>query len=353
MRVTARCYRGLAHKPAPRTRECLWMHSRHIVLSAKPRLSCKICFAMFSTTLLIRRPSPVRHPFVAPGVYWPKPSSTGRLSTPLWQTIGENDSRSHYADTSTPALFERIPPDCLLEFKWTWERGHPIPSVLDSPAVRATRCVELQGRLYTMDSVRSILELPFLERMSLELKGDERGCLVNVTPTKLRHLHLIAQGGYSRAVDMLLSAVGPRLESLRLVCGLGDDSERDGRLVSCLATHCPDLKRLEIEAIASPQAPVPFAGALVRQCRSLEYLRCTEGTFTSALFQDIPPSVRVLALAIAPALNAPLLEFLQAAAPGRGGLATLELIGDADSECNRCIEDACSKRGLRFRLCPG
>ncbi|KAI0361418.1 hypothetical protein OH77DRAFT_426323 [Trametes cingulata] len=258
-----------------------------------------------------------------------------------------------WTHSPTPELCDwitRIPPDRLIEFRWTWERGHPLPSLLDSPAVRATRSIELRGRLYTLESVRSILELPFLESLSLELKGDEQGHLTNVTPSKLRHLHLVAQGGYSRAVETLLSTVGPQLQSFRLACNLGENSERDGRLASCVATHCPNLGRFEIEAIASPQAPVPFADALVRRCGSLECLRCGGGTYTSAIFRGIPPSLRVLALAIAPTLEAPLLEYLKTDTPGRGRLARLELVGDEDEERDRRIEDACSSRGVVLRF---
>lgn len=250
---------------------------------------------------------------------------------------------------------KHIPADHLRNFCWRWERGHPPPSIIESPAIRGTHHITLQGRLYSLSSIQPVLELPYLQCLSLELKGDEKGYLsVTTRPTKLRTLHLVAHEGYSPAMNTLLSAVGPQLETLHLTSRLGDDPERDAFLVSCVAAHCAGLTRVEIKAIAMPKAPIPIADELVQHCRSLEHLHAAPGTFTPGLFRVIPSTLRVLRLPIIPEHDDEglLLEFLEDARRSRDGLATLELVvGPGDKERWERVEDACHMRGIAFRLC--
>ncbi|OJT08172.1 hypothetical protein TRAPUB_934 [Trametes pubescens] len=247
---------------------------------------------------------------------------------------------------------KHIPADHLQNFCWRWERGHPPPSIIDFPAIRGTHHITLKGRLYSLNSIRPVLELPYLQCLSLELSGDERGSLSGITrPTNLRTLHLVAHEGYSPALDALISAVGPQLETLHLTSRLGDDPERDAFLASCVAAHCPGLTRLEINAIVMPKTPIPIADELVQHCRSLEHLHAASGTFTPGLFRAIPPTLRVLRLPFIPEYDALLLEFLEDARRSRDGLATLELVvGPGDEEQCERVEDACRMRGIAFRL---
>ncbi|KAI0639598.1 hypothetical protein C8Q77DRAFT_74874 [Trametes polyzona] len=242
---------------------------------------------------------------------------------------------------------KHIPADLLQDFRWTWERGHPLPSLLDSPAMRGTRHVELRGSLYSMESIQSILDLPYLESLSLELKGDERGYLLGMTSKRLSHLRIVAHRGHSPALDILLSTVGPQLESLHITGKLGEDPEQDAALVSCIATHCPDLTRLAIEATASSGKSVTVANDLARRCRSLHTLRCGEGTFTSGIFRDVPPTLRVLRLPLDPSLEASLLSYLRGL---RGGLTVLQLSGKGDSERFKAVAEACCAHGVVLEL---
>ncbi|KAI0830499.1 hypothetical protein BC628DRAFT_1354246 [Trametes gibbosa] len=259
-----------------------------------------------------------------------------------------------WTHSPTPDLCEwikRIPADRLQDFRWTWERGHPLPSLLGTPAMRGTRHVELKGSLYSIGSIQPILDLPYLQSLSLELKGDEKGFLLGDAPPKLRHLCVIVHQGPSSAMAKLLSVLGSHLESLRLTSQLGDDPEGDAHLVSCVTTHCPGLRQLHIEAIAPPKTPVPIVDKLVQTYRSLEHLRCTKGIFTPALFQIISPSLQSLRIPFAIAHEAPLLSFLQDARRTREGLLTLELSDGGDAEVPRSITDACRARGVVLRLC--
>ncbi|KAI0778371.1 hypothetical protein BD413DRAFT_684481 [Trametes elegans] len=257
-----------------------------------------------------------------------------------------------WTHSPTPELckwIERIPEHRLQEFRWTWDRGHPLPTLLDSPAVRAARHIELNGRMYTMRTVQSILELPSLLSLSLELNGDEKGSLPAVIPTKLRKLSVIAKEGYSTALDSLLAIVGPQLESLSLTCKIGDDTDKDDALASSIVTRCPNLKRFEVEATAQPQGPVPFVDTLIRQCASLEYLRCTEGAFTPALYENLPASLKALSLTLGPTQEQPLLDFLTGAQKSHGSLTTLEVAGGSQPEQWSRVVDACAASGVVFQ----
>ncbi|KAH9858005.1 hypothetical protein C2E23DRAFT_158889 [Lenzites betulinus] len=244
-----------------------------------------------------------------------------------------------------------IPADRLQDFRWTWDRGHLLPSVLETPAMRGTRHVELKGNIYSISSIQPILDLPYLQSLALELKGDENGFLVGDAPLRLRHLRLLAHQGPSSAMDTLLSVVGPQLESLRLTSKLGDDPESDACLVSCITTHCPNLRQLDIEGLAPPKIPVPIVDQLVQNYRSLEHLRCTEGVFTSALFQAIPPGLQSLRLPFVLAHETLLLRLLKDVHHGLDNLVTLQLTGDGDALALESIVDACRARGVVFQHC--
>ncbi|KAI8990452.1 hypothetical protein BD414DRAFT_458913 [Trametes punicea] len=257
-----------------------------------------------------------------------------------------------WTHSPTPELcewMEHIPEHCLQVFRWIWERGHPLPWLLTFPAVRTARRIELKGKLYTMDTLQEILELPSVSSLTLELKGDEEGSLA-LTRSRLRHLSVTAHDGHSQTLDNLLAAVGPQIESLHVNGKLGDDPQKDSALVACIHTHCPDLKRLDIETITPPKAPIPLADALVRQYQSLEYLRCGQGVFSEDLFQHIPPSLRVLKFAFAPSHEIPLVSFLEKVGSRRGSLSSLELLGDCNPDLFAHLTAQCHVRGIDVRV---
>ncbi|KAI0652038.1 hypothetical protein C8Q79DRAFT_935889 [Trametes meyenii] len=243
----------------------------------------------------------------------------------------------------------RIPENHLHEFRWTWDRGHPLPALLHSPAVRAARHIELKGRLYSFDTVQSVLELPSIQSLSIELKGGEKGCLPERFPTRLRHLNVMAYHGHSRSLSALLAAVGPNLESLRLACKLGADPDEDSALASCIAAHCPELRRLDVEGIAPLDAPVPILDGLVRQLQSLETLSGGPGTFTDALFEEVPSSLVTFRLAFAPPLAEPLVAFLEDARRRDARLAALELVGEDKLGHFGRLAEVCRTHGVSFR----
>ncbi|CDO72965.1 hypothetical protein BN946_scf185007.g19 [Trametes cinnabarina] len=243
---------------------------------------------------------------------------------------------------------EHIPENRLQEFCWTWERGHLLPSLLTFPAVRAVRRVKLRGQLYTMAAIQSILELPALEYLSLELRGDEQGTLA-VVPPRLRRLSVIAHEGHSSSLDQLLAVVGSQIDTLHITCKLGEDSNRDAALVSCIHAHCPDLSRLKVDAIGPMTVATEFADALVKGYPSLEYLRCGQGTFSPHILRLVPPNLRVLKLAFAPALDVPLLAFLTDPGHRLKVLRVLELSGTDVLIYDRILA-ACNTLGVDFRL---
>ncbi|OSD03261.1 hypothetical protein PYCCODRAFT_255188 [Trametes coccinea BRFM310] len=260
-----------------------------------------------------------------------------------------------WTHSPTPELcawVEHIPEDRLQEFRWTWDRGHPLPALLAFPAIRATRHIELRGRLYTMGAIQSILELPSLESLTLELSGDEKGSL-DVTSSRLRRLSVIAREGHSPSLDSLLAVVGPQIESLHITCKLGGGSERDAALVSCIHSHCPDLSRLEVDAITPSDAPTVIASALVKQYHALEYLRCGQGTLSPELFSSLPSSLRTLNMAFIPTLEEPLLRFLEEQGHNHRSLTLLEL---SSADTNVSIHDyprisaVCNISGVDLRL---
>ncbi|KAI9065927.1 hypothetical protein FKP32DRAFT_453016 [Trametes sanguinea] len=261
-----------------------------------------------------------------------------------------------WTHSPTPELcawVEHIPENRLQEFRWTWDRGHPSPTLLAFPALRATRHIELRGRLYTMGAIQSILELPSLESLSLELSGDEQGSL-DVTSSRLRRLGVIVRDGRSPSLDKLLAVVGPQIDTLHITCELGGGSERDAALVARIQSHCPDLSRLEVDAITPSEAPAALCSALVKQYPRLEYLRCGQGAISAELFSSLPPTLRTLKLAYTPVLEEPLLRFLADTWRTHRSLTLLELCGaDTDDSIHDhpLISTACNRFGVNLRLC--
>ncbi|KAH9898209.1 hypothetical protein C8Q73DRAFT_391028 [Cubamyces lactineus] len=255
-----------------------------------------------------------------------------------------------WTHSPTPELCDwiaLIPMHHLRDFLWTWERGHLLPSFLSLPALQTARNIDLRGRLYTLSAVQSVLDLPHLKSLSLELSGDEQGSLTRSSPM-LRHLSIIAYGGHSPALDKLFAAVGSRIESLRIVSKFGAESEGDSALVSCILSHCADLKSLDIVASGTLKLPFPAIEPLIRQYRSLEHLGCSTGAVPD-IFGAIPTNLQSLRLPFIPSQEGPLLAYLaHDAAPL--SLKTLELISDlSDVDLDR-ISKACRVHRVKLRL---
>ncbi|KAJ8488494.1 hypothetical protein ONZ51_g3533 [Trametes cubensis] len=253
-----------------------------------------------------------------------------------------------WTHSPTPELCDwiaLIPMHHLRDFLWTWERGHLLPSFLSLPAVQTTRNIDLRGRLYTLSVVQSVLDLPHLESLSLELSGDEQGTLA-CSSTKLRHLGVVAHGGHSPPLDKLLAVVGHCIKSLRIVSTFGDDLEGDSALVSCILTHCVDLKSLDIAATGTPKPPFSAIEALIRQFVSLEHLRCSTGAVPD-IFGAMPRNLQSLQLPLALSQEEPLLDYLEHETASLS-LDSLELISGRDVDIDR-ITKACRARQVRLR----
>ncbi|KAI0328140.1 hypothetical protein GY45DRAFT_1022228 [Cubamyces sp. BRFM 1775] len=254
-----------------------------------------------------------------------------------------------WTHSPTPELCDwiaLIPMHHLRDFLWTWERGYLLSSFLSLPALQTTRNIDLRGRLYTLTAVQSILDLPHLEVLSLELSGDEQGTLT-CSPLKLQHLGVVAHGGYSSALDKLLGAVGHRIESLRILSTFGEDPEGDSALVSCVLTQCVDLHSLDIAATSSPKPPFPAIETLIRQYSSLKHLRCSTGAVPD-IFGAMPPGLQHLRLPLTPSQVEPLLAYLKHETASLF-LRSLELISGCDVDSQR-ITKACRIHGVRLRL---
>ncbi|TFK90813.1 hypothetical protein K466DRAFT_365949 [Polyporus arcularius HHB13444] len=248
-----------------------------------------------------------------------------------------------------------IPAHSLREFRWTWIRGHILPSILSSPAILATTRVQLCGRIYAAEKLQLILQLPSLEDLSLELTGYELGDIKSLAASRLKHLHVYLSVEYGPIVGKLLSVVGHRLESLQVSRKFCFESEKDEELVSAIETHCCHLKHLSMTAPFKAERPLPIVDRLARRLQSLERLCCSEGTYTSDLFHTLPPNLITLGLFIhGPSLphESSLLEFLTLVQAGQRRLSTL-VITTKDASPYQSITDACYACGVTVHYYAG
>ncbi|RPD55917.1 hypothetical protein L227DRAFT_579389 [Lentinus tigrinus ALCF2SS1-6] len=259
-----------------------------------------------------------------------------------------------WTHSPTPELCDwisHLPAHCLREFHWTWIRGHILPSIISSPAIRTTTRIRLCGRLYTADKLQPILDLPCLESLSLELTGHEVGDIQPLGVTRLRHLHVYLLVEYGPVVDRLLSAVGPLLESLQVSRKLCFDSNKDQELVCAIETHCRGLTHLTISAPFKTDCSLPVVDRLAHRFRSLKHLCCSEGTYTANLFDALLPNLVTLELSLdGPtfSLESSLLEYLNLVRLGQRRLTTL-VVTTKDIGCFKSISDACCTAGIIFR----
>ncbi|KAI0719973.1 hypothetical protein C8T65DRAFT_706000 [Cerioporus squamosus] len=248
-----------------------------------------------------------------------------------------------------------IPAHSLREFHWTWIRGHILPSILNSPAIRATVRIQLCGRIYAADKLQPILQLPCLEDLSLELTGHEVGDIQPLAVTRLKHLHVYLSVEYGPVVSKLLSVVGSQLESLQVSRKYCFESGKDEELVSAIETHCHHLEHLSITAPFKTDLSLPIVDRLAHRMHSLERLCCSEGTYTSNLFHAFLPNLITLGFFVhGPSLSfeSALLEFLILVRLGQRRLATL-VITTKDTGCFKSIADACYAGGVTLHYCTG
>ncbi|KAI0715414.1 hypothetical protein C8Q76DRAFT_455439 [Earliella scabrosa] len=255
----------------------------------------------------------------------------------------------------TPELcdwIQYLPPQCLREFQWTWIRGHILPAVIASPAIRTVSSIHLRGRFYTADKLQPVLELPLLHTLSLELTGHEQGDLLPVASSRLKHLQIFISVEYGPIFDKLLAVVGAQLESLQLVRKICFDPDNDWDLVEAVETHCHRLTSLSIRAPFTAVHSIPIVDRFIRRYRSLEYLCCSGGTYTAGMFRELPPNLRVLELSL-DGMSFPhypaLVQLLSEVRLGERHLHILVVTTTGDSSCFDAIANECRASGVTFR----
>lgn len=245
-----------------------------------------------------------------------------------------------------------LPAQCLHEFQWTWIRGHIIPTLVDSPAIRTVSRIQLRGRFYSTDKLQPILELPYLESLSLELSGQEQGDIRPVASSRLTTLSVYFSVEYGPVFDKLLAAVGLQLAALEVTHKICYDVDDGRALVSAIESCCPNLKRLSFTATFMDTNSYPILDHLICRYDDLEHLCCSEGTYTSALFERLPSTLNVLELYMCGTSfdhEAALLKYIAHAPTGRHGLATVMIASKGHRSRYQSVGDACRARGVEFR----
>ncbi|KAI0801080.1 hypothetical protein C8Q74DRAFT_465803 [Fomes fomentarius] len=259
-----------------------------------------------------------------------------------------------WTHSPTPDLcdwIQYLPTHCLREFQWTWIRGHIVPSIIASPAIRTTSCIELRGRFYTAEKLQPVLELPFLTSLSLELTGYEQGGIYPVESSRLKQLFIHISVGYGPIFDKLLAAVGSQLESLHLARKISYDPDKDWDLVYAIETHCPGLKKLSICAPFTEQQSMPIVDRLIRRYQCLESLCCSSGTYTADMFKELPPTLVSLHISLDDAsvpCRSALLDLLAQVRLGQRRLNTLVVATSGDLGHFVSVAEACQASGVTF-----
>ncbi|EJF66867.1 hypothetical protein DICSQDRAFT_151271 [Dichomitus squalens LYAD-421 SS1] len=244
-----------------------------------------------------------------------------------------------------------LPAHGLREFHWFWVRGNMVPAVVWYPAVRTAPRARFRGRLHDSERLQSIIDMPHLQYLTLELSGRETGNLVAPLTSQLRHLNLYLSIGHGSIIDAFLAAVGPHLESLQLTCNMGYDSLEDRQLISAIEIHCLGLRKLYISTIHMRDGAPPFLDVLVRQYPALDYLRCAEETYSARMFERLPPTLITLAFSCDSVLfkqEEALLTYLSRARRNGGRLTSLVFYSKGYPECLSRVAEACHSNGIKF-----
>ncbi|KAI0756819.1 hypothetical protein C8Q80DRAFT_1264832 [Daedaleopsis nitida] len=259
-----------------------------------------------------------------------------------------------WTHSPTPELCDWIqclPSHSLHDFQWTWIRGEILPAIIASPAISTISSIQLRGRLYSVEKLGPILDLPYLKTLSLELTGHETGDLPPPGFSRLLSLRIHLSLEYGPVFDKLLSAVGSCLESLHLTHKICFDPDKDWALFAAIETNCPALTSLAIHAPFGAGQSIPIVDRLLRQYGHLERLSCSEGAYTVGMFESIPPSLKILELSINGSslpYHSVLLELLARVRMGQRQLKALAFTCQGPLDGLKIIANACRESGVAF-----
>lgn len=245
-----------------------------------------------------------------------------------------------------------LPSHGLREFQWTWIRGHIFPALVESPAICTVHRIQLRGRFYSTDKLQPVLELPHLASLSLELSGQEQGEILPVASSRLTSLSVYFSVEYGAVFDRLLAAIGSQLIALEVTHKICYDVDDGRALVSAIESYCPNLRRLSLTATFMGNNSYPVLDHLIYRYDELEHLCCSDGTYTSALFERLPSTINSLEIYLCSDpfyYEAALLKYIAYAPTGRNGLATIAITSKGHRSRYQSVIDACRARGIQFR----
>ncbi|KAL6301178.1 hypothetical protein BKA93DRAFT_490055 [Sparassis latifolia] len=225
--------------------------------------------------------------------------------------------------------------------------------VLQSPAVRTTPSLIIRGFFATSPEILcSCLELPSLERISFHLQREWGPIALNPT-AKLRRLSIGAYR-YYYTIGHLLAVFGPHLDHIDIdITGTGVSEDEVEDLVILLPLHAGRIRTLAFQSYQLPFAP--FIDDLVERLPCLLHLHCGYGSYSSALFDQLPHRLRTLQLDGNHRHPFPAQDIIRAidrVGAGKSELEALSVVVQCHGHHNELTDVAhsCERNGVSFRI---
>ncbi|TBU25861.1 hypothetical protein BD311DRAFT_867197 [Dichomitus squalens] len=200
---------------------------------------------------------------------------------------------------------QKIPPGGLKSLWLRWEYGGWPPTesesmqcaVIRAPGVRGVRSLSLAGRFYP-EVLREVAEFPLLENITTRItRCAQFSAPVLRTFPRLKWACVRADVYAQTHVQLLFPvASSPQLQTLIIVFNVEDCVHL---LPSALRSVAPSLRHLRLIIIDDALDRVgkhSFMDEVIQCLPSLKRLAITPGTYSSALFERLPRSLKYLEL---------------------------------------------------------